>query len=73
MVGRVEEMKRRAAPELLADRPQQVQIRQLVPRPAEEEHRRRDAREVIGPLGLGPARQVEREGEEDQAVNALDR
>ena len=73
MVGRVEEMERRAAPELLADRPQQVQIRQLVARPAQEEHRHRDVREVVGPLRLGLARQVEREGEEDQAVNALER
>ena len=73
VVGRVQEMERRAAPELLADRPQQVQIRQLVARPAQEEHRHRDVREVVGPLRLGLARQVEREGEEDQAANALER
>ena len=38
MVGRVHGVERRAAAELLADRPEQVHVRQLVARPAEEEH-----------------------------------
>jgi hypothetical protein len=52
VVGRIHRVQRRSATELLADRPQQVHLRQFVARPAEEEHRDRDGGEMVSPLRL---------------------
>src|SRR4029434_8679843 len=64
MVCSVEEVECRALAEFFADRLQKVQIRQLVARAAEEEHRDRDRAEVVRALRVGAAGLMQGGGEE---------
>src|SRR5260370_39456721 len=72
VVGGVQRMQCRAFAEFLADGLEKVQVRQLVARAAEEEHRHRDRAEVVRTLGLRLAGLMQGEGEEDQAVHAVE-
>ena len=63
----------RAGAELLAHRAEQFETRQAVTGPLQEEHRDRYLIEVHRTIGGGPSRRVEREAEEDDSADSVER
>jgi hypothetical protein len=73
VVGVVEERERGALAEAFDHRFQQREVRELVARAAEEQHRDVHLREVRGAFGPGLARRVQREADEHEPRDARQR